>query len=79
MNGYEKMLKVMREQNQSVHTPCIGVMTSDSECQLGTLLLDFDDLLISSALKGKLEKGDEVLLQKISDETYVILAKVVSM
>ena len=64
MNGYEKMLKVMREQNQSVSAPCIGVMTSDSECQLGTLLLDADDLLISSALKGKLEKGDEVLLQK---------------
>lgn len=79
MNGYEKILKVMREQNQSVPTPCIGVMISDSECQLGTLLLDFDDLLISAVLKGKLEKGDEVLLQKISDETYVILAKVVSM
>lgn len=79
MNGYEKMLKVMREQNQSVHTSCIGIMTSDSECQLGNLLLDADDLLISSVLKGKLEKGDEILLQKISDETYVILAKVVSM
>lgn len=79
MNGYEKMLKVMREQNQSVPTSCIGIMTSDSECQLGNLLLDADDLLISSVLKGKLEKGDEILLQKISDETYVILAKVVSM
>ena len=54
-------------------------LTSDYRCQLGTLLLDVDDLLISSVLKGKLEKRDEVLLQKISDQIYAILAKAVSM
>lgn len=79
MNGYEKILKVIREQNRLAPTACIGTMTSESVCQLGTLVLDEDDLLIASHLKGKLEKGDEVYLQKLSEETYVILAKVVSM
>jgi hypothetical protein len=79
MNGYEKMIKVMREQGKSSPSMKIGTMLSGSSCLLGTLTLDEDDLMVSSHLKNKLEKDDDVLLQKISDETYVIVAKVVTM
>jgi len=54
-------------------------MASDSTVKTGSLFLDEEDLLVNSNLKGKLEKGDTVLIQKVSEDTYVILAKVVEM
>ncbi len=81
MNSYEKMLMIMREQGKkgNLDTPKMAEMASDSTVKIGTLLLDEDDLLVSSHLMGKLEKGDTVLLQKVSEDTYVIVAKVVEM
>lgn len=79
MNGYEKMLKVMREQRSdtSAYAPKIATMLSEKTCTVSGLELDEEDLLVSASLKGKLEKGDEVVVFRISEEVYVILEKVV--
>lgn len=81
MNAYEKMLMIMREQGkrENPDTPKMAEMASDSTVKTGSLFLDEEDLLVNSNLKGKLEKGDTVLIQKVSEDTYVILAKVVEM
>lgn len=81
MNSYERMLMIMREQGKKGNpdTPKMAEMASDSTVKTGTLILDEEDLLVDSHLKGKLEKGDAVLIQKVSEDTYVILAKVVEM
>lgn len=81
MNAYEKMLMIMREQGkrENPDTPKMAEMASDSTVKMGSLFLDEEDLLVNSNLKGKLEKGDTVLIQKVSEDTYVILAKVVEM
>ena len=81
MNAYEKMLMIMREQGKKGNpdTPKMAEMASDSTVKTGALLLDEEDLLVASHLKGKLEKGDDVLIQKVSEDTYAILAKVVEL
>lgn len=81
MNAYEKMLKIMREQGKkgNPNTLKMAEMASESTVKTGTLLLDEDDLLMASHLKGKLEKGDTVLIQKVSEDIYVIVEKVVEM
>lgn len=81
MNAYEKMLMIMREQGkrENPDTLKMAEMASDSTVKTGSLFLDEEDLLVNSNLKGKLEKGDTVLIQKVSEDTYVILAKVVEM
>lgn len=81
MNAYEKMLMIMREQGkrENPDTPKMAEMASDSTVKTGSLFLDEEDLLVNSNLKGKLEKGDTVLIQKVSEDTYVILVKVVEM
>ena len=81
MNVYEKMLMIIREQGKKGNpdTPKMAEMASDSTVKTGSLILDEEDLLVDSHLKDKLEKGDAVLIQKVSEDTYVILAKVVEM
>ena len=81
MDGYEKILKLMREQGQKLNPEGIrfAQMVSEKECSLGSLSLDEDDLLVASHLKGKLNKGDDVLVLKISPDKYAILEKVVEM
>lgn len=81
MDGYEKILKLMREQGQKLNPEGIrfAQMVSGKECRLGSLPLDEDDLLVASHLKGKLNKGDDVLVLKISPDKYAILEKVVEM
>lgn len=81
MNAYEKMLMIMREQGKKGNSDSLKMaqMASDSTVKTGSLILDEEDLLVDFHLKGKLEKGDAVLLQKVSEDTYVILAKVVEM
>lgn len=81
MDGYEKILKLMREQGQKLNPEAIrfAQMVSGKECSLGSLLLDEDDLLVASHLKGKLNKGDDVLVLKVSPDKYAILEKVVEM
>lgn len=79
MNGYEKIIKTMREQSESAPSMKVGTMLSENTCVMGQITLDEDDLLVSSHLKEKLKKNDDVLLVRISEDTYVILAKVVGL
>lgn len=82
MNAYEKMLKIIREQSakSTSSSPLrLAEMQTSTSCTIGSLPLDAEDLLIAEHLKGKLKKGDAVLVQKVSSDHYVILAKVVSM
>ena len=84
MNGYERLIKVMRAEAQKASGGAkeqnrmrIGIMTAKNECKIDTLELDSDDLLVLDAVKEDLKKGDEVLLYKLNEDTYIILGKVV--
>lgn len=81
MNAYEQFIKLMREEGaaNNPYTPFRAEMTDTEKCDIGDLVLDKDDLLVAEHLKGKLKKGDTVLVQRISDETYVIIEKVVEL
>lgn len=96
MNGYERIIRIIREQG-SVNNPAtlqLGEMTSENTCEIGDLKLDADDLYIAQHLieheieidtenennkkikvHGTLEKGDLVLVQRINDEKYTIIEK----
>lgn len=83
MNGYERLIKVMRAEAQKASGGAkeqnrmrIGIMTAKNECKIDTLELDQDDLLVLDTVKEDL-KGDEVLLYKLNEDTYIILGKVV--
>ncbi len=81
MNGYEKFVKLMRRQGGTNHMPVprLAEMTSTEECDVGDLVLDKEDLLIADHLKGKLKKGDAVLVQRLNDETYAIIGRMVAL
>lgn len=53
-------------------------MTSPTTVMYGSLELDKEDLLVNDRITT-LGKGDDVLIQKISDDTFVIIAKVKEM
>ena len=74
MDGYEKILKLMREQGQKLNPEGLrfAQMVSPRECILGSLSLDEDDLLVAFLLEGKLEKGDGVLVQSLSNVRHSI-------
>lgn len=120
MNGYERIINLMREQG-AVKNPAslqLAEMTSATTCKIGDLKLEADDLLIAEHLTdyeieidiesegdleaptttvsqhahavksmkskntkikvhGALKKGDLVLVQRMSDEQYVIIEKLV--
>lgn len=59
--------------------PRLAEMTSTEECDVGDLVLDKEDLLIADHLKGKLKKGDAVLVQRLNDETYAIIGRMVAL
>lgn len=81
MNGYEKFVKLMRQQGGTNHMPVprLAEMTSAEECDVGDLVLDKDDFLVADHLKGKLKKGDAVLVQRLNDETYAIIGRMVAL
>ena len=81
MNGYEQILTLMRQQggksNPSV--PVLAEMTSATTCAVGDLILDADDLLVAEHLKGDLQKDNVVLVQRLSDEKYAIIERLVEL
>lgn len=81
MNGYETIVKLMRQQGgvNNLPVPRQATMISPTECDIGDLVLDSDDLLVADHLKGKLRKEDTVLVQKIDDETYAIIERLVEL
>ena len=84
MNGYERLIKVMREEAQKAlggakeqNRMRIGIMTAKNECKIDTLELDQEDLLVLDTVKEDLKKDDEVILYKLNEDTYIIFGKVV--
>ena len=78
MNGYEKIIKMMQKaggkQQKSV---ALGIMQNESDCKIGDLILDSEDYLIAERLQGKLKKDDTVVVLRHTEETYIIIEKVV--
>lgn len=91
MNQYEELIKII--QNQSIlhnsESLKIGVMKSKDTCEIGSLILDRDDLYIASHLLERiridsedgylepLKAGDLVVLYRLNDEKYLLLERVV--
>ena len=46
-------------------------------CNLGKMVLDREDYKIAQNIKNSLSPGDEVAVMQLTDEKYLILAKVV--
>ena len=57
MNGYEQIIKLMRQQGEvnNLPVPRLAEMTAPGECDIGDLVLDNDDLS-SRSLKGEVKK-----------------------
>ena len=81
MNGYEQIINLMRQQGKvnNLPVPRLAEMTALGECDIGDLILDSDDLLVADHLKGELKKGDTVLVQRVNDETYAIIERLVGL
>ena len=79
MTGYEKLLIEMRKQAEKVKgsVPELAEMLSESSLRIRDLVLYKEDLLCADHLEGKLKKGDLVLIQRISEEKYVIIERVI--
>ena len=76
MDAYEKIIKTMREEGNRDPQPVpkLATMTGERTCKLGTLDLVEDDLLFCVR---NLEAGDKVVVYRITNDKYVIIAKVV--
>ena len=80
MNGYTKLLKIMREQSKKGEEAnyMFAKITSSTRCKIGSIELDKDYLLFNEQTLGNLKKGDMVLLLQLSNNKFVVMAKVVS-
>lgn len=79
MNGYEKIVSMMRKAGSKDNPESVQIayMTEEKECETENgLELDEEDLIIAEHV-GTLKAGDEVALIRISEESYLIFAKVV--
>lgn len=87
MNGFERLIKVMRTQPTKESNPFrIGTITNNLGCKTGELELFREDLFFSQELLtgylksedsfvGPLKKGDRVLLVRLSDEYFAVISK----
>ena len=80
---YAQMLGMMREQGRKDNPTTIqlGTMQSSNSVKIADLLLSREDLYIADYLllenDNSLTKGDIVALQKLDNNMYLILARVV--
>ena len=80
---YAEMLNVMRSQGSKDNPTTIqlGVMQSANSVKLDDLVLNAEDLYVSDHLDtgytDGLKKGDLVAVQKLNNNMYIILARVV--
>ncbi|ROR28360.1 hypothetical protein EDD66_105302 [Mobilisporobacter senegalensis] len=88
MNGYEKLIKIMRNTGSTSNNVFLVTMESSNSCYLNNLKLEKDDLFISQHLVTgwyidpetfikPLEKGDMVILMKLDETKYVVIGRVV--
>jgi hypothetical protein len=91
MNGYEKILKIMVKQGNKENEKGVflGVVGENLSVDIGDIVIEKEDLVISQhlltgykAADGETvpaaEKGDLVLLKRLSDEKYAVITKVIS-
>ena len=81
------MLRVMRRQGEKNNPKGlqVGVMGEDGSCRVGNLTLEADDLLFNQVLVNTAEgcealraaPGDTVLVQRLSEEQYAVICKLV--
>ena len=80
---YTQMLEMMREQGKKDNpiTIQIGTMKSSNSVKIDDLVLNREDLYIADYLLSenmkKLTKGDMVAVQRLDNNMYLILARVV--
>ena len=78
MNGYEKIVTLMKKTNANKqNVVAVGEMVNSTECKIGELTLDGDDYLIAEHLKDNLNTGDTVVVLRYSEEIYLIMERVV--
>ena len=87
MNGYERLIKVMRSQKgKSESVFKVGTITQNLGCKTGDLELFREDLLFSQELltgylKGEkdfvspVKKGDKVLIARLGEDFFVVISK----
>ncbi len=77
MDAYEKIIKTMREEGNRNPSPVpkLATMTGSRSCKLGTMELTEEDLLFCVT---NLKAGDRVVVYRISNEKFLIIAKVVN-
>lgn len=81
MNGYEKMIALMRQQGGigNMPAPRLAEMTGPETCDVGGMELEREDFLVAGHLKGQLKKGDTVLVQRMNEEKYAIIERLVDL
>lgn len=76
---YAEMLNLMREQGKKDNPSTIqlGIMQGTASVKINDLTLNAEDLYIADNLVTSLKKGDLVAVQKLSNNMYAILVRVV--
>ena len=77
MNGYERMVKLMKETGKIDEKDKLrlGTMLDSERVRIGELVLDREDYMKSAHLTN-LAKGDTMVVYRL-DKTYLLLEKVV--
>lgn len=79
MNGYEKILDIMKKQarKEKEEGMRMAVVGEDAKIKVGELILDPDDYLVAESVSG-FSNGDSVVVYPISDSKYIVICKVVT-
>lgn len=79
MNGYERMLEIMRKQGKKDNAAGLqfAVVQESGAVKLKGLTLEKDDYYVMENM-SELNKGDMVIIYQISDSRYIIIGKVVT-
>ena len=81
MNGYERMIKIIREESKKtgrIGYVRLATMTSPTTCDIGGVDIDENDYMITERLAGKLEAGDTVLIAQVAGDRYAIIERMVT-
>ena len=79
MNGYERMLEIMRKQGRKDNAAGLqlAVVQESGAVKLKGMTLEKDDYYVMEHM-SELNKGDMVIIYQISDSRYIIIGKVVT-
>ncbi|EOS27614.1 hypothetical protein C806_00061 [Lachnospiraceae bacterium 3-1] len=76
MNTSEKMLAIMQRMGRIENKELKRAeMLNPSQCKIGNLILDREDYLKPEGME--FEEGDTVIIYRLDETKYVIIAKVV--